>query len=206
MTPDESILALTGIEIESIVTDDLVVEVQARMRQRSATCPDCGDTSNHVHSYYRRRPADLPIGGRPARLRLRLKRFRCANSDCPRLTFAEPLPDFLARYSRRSLRLAAALEAVAFALGGQAGSRLALRLQMPCSGDSLLRMIRRAPAPPAEPPRVIGVADWAQGLRFPGGTLPRDALGARAARATRPDDGPAVSSCLSSAKGGTRVS
>ncbi len=162
MTLDETVLALTGIEIESMVTDDLGVEVQARTRQRSAACPQCGDTSHHVHSYYRRHPADLPIGGRPARLRLRLKRFRCANADCPRLTFAEPLPSFLAPRSRRSLRLAAALEAVAFAVGGQAGSRLALRLQMPCSGDTLLRMIRKAPAPPAAPPRVIGVDDWAK--------------------------------------------
>jgi transposase len=162
MTPDETILALPGIEIESIVTDDLGVEVQARTRQRSAACPQCGDSSHHVHSHYCRQPADLPIGGRPARLRLRLKRFRCANPDCPRLTFAEPLPNFLARRSRRSLRLAAALEAVAFAQGGQAGSRLAQRLKMPCSGDTLLRMIRKAPVPLAEPARVIGVDDWAK--------------------------------------------
>ena len=162
MTPYEIVLALTGIEIESIVTNDLVMEVHARTSQRSATCPDCGNASHHVHSYYCRRPTDLPIGGRPARLRLRVKRFRCAHADCPRLTFAEPLPGFLARYSRRSLRLAETLEAVAFALGGQAGSRLAQRLKMPCSADTLLRMIRKAPAPPAESARVIGVDDWAK--------------------------------------------
>jgi transposase len=33
---------------------------------------------------------------------------------------------------------------------------------MPCSGQTLLRLIRRAPAPPAESPRVFGVDDWAK--------------------------------------------
>jgi transposase len=58
--------------------------------------------------------------------------------------------------------LAETLEAVAFALGGQAGFRLAQRLKMPCSDDTLLRMIRKGPVPPAEPARVIGVDDWAK--------------------------------------------
>jgi transposase len=80
--------------------------------------PDCGEASGRVHSYYCRQPADLPIGGRPTRLRLRLKRFRCTNAACPRLTFAEPMPDWLARPSRCRQRLTAALEALAFALGG----------------------------------------------------------------------------------------
>jgi transposase len=80
--------------------------------------PDCGEASGRVHSYYCRQPADLPIGGRPTRLRLRLKRFRCTNAACPRVTFAEPMPDWLARRSRCTQRLTAALEARAFALGG----------------------------------------------------------------------------------------
>jgi hypothetical protein len=72
------------------------------------------------------------------------------------------------------LRLAAALEAAAFALGGQAGSRLALRLRMPCSGDTLLRMLQKAPAPPDEPPRVVGVDDWAKQRGQVYGTLVLD--------------------------------
>jgi transposase len=70
-------------------------------------------------------------------------------------------PDLLARYSRRSVRLVTVQRAVAYALGGQAGSRLAQTLKFPCSGDTLLRLIRQAPRRPIEPPRVIGVDDWA---------------------------------------------
>jgi transposase len=162
MVIDETILALTGVEIEGIRPGASGIEIVARTEQRSGDCPDCGETSDRVHSYYCRQPADLPIGGSPTRLRLRLKRFRCTNAACPRVTFAEAVPDWLARRSRRTQRLTAALEALAFALGGQAGSRQAHRLHMPCSGQTLLRLIRRAPAPPAEPPRVIGVDDWAK--------------------------------------------
>jgi transposase len=162
MTPDETVLSLTALESESVVTDGEVGEVQADAAHHSAACPDCGDTSHPVHSCYWRQPADLPIGGPPVRLHLRLKRFRCAMADCPKPTFAEPLAGFSGPRSRRSLRLAAALEAAAFALGGQAGSRLALRLRVPGSGDTLLRMLQKAPAPPDEPPRVVGVDDWAK--------------------------------------------
>src|SRR5688572_13001048 len=162
MVIDETILALAGVEIVGVRLCAAGIEIVAQTPQRSADCPDCSQASGRVHSYYGRQPADLPISGRPTRLRLRLKRFRCLNTACPRVTFAEPMPDWLARRSRRTQRLAAALEALAFALGGEAGSRQAYRLHMPCSGQTLLRLIRRAPAPLVEPPRVIGVDDWAQ--------------------------------------------
>jgi transposase len=162
MVIDETVLELTGVKIESVRPRASGIEIVAQTPQRSADCPDCGEASGRVHSYYGRQPADLPMGGRPTRLRLRLKRFRCMNTACPRVTFAEPMPAWLARRSRRTQRLAAALESLAFALGGEAGSRQAHRLHMPCSGQTLLRLIRRAPTPPAEPPRVIGVDDWAK--------------------------------------------
>ena len=38
---------------------------------------------------------------------------------------------------------------------------LAQALNIPCSGDILLRLIRQAPRRPLEPPRLIGVDDWA---------------------------------------------
>jgi transposase len=74
----------------------------------------------------------------------------------------EVFPDLLEKYARRTVRLHKAQEAIAFALGGQAGSRLACKLQMPISGDSLLRMIRSTPVPSPLEPTVIGVDDWAK--------------------------------------------
>src|SRR5687768_1577370 len=39
---------------------------------------------------------------------------------------------------------------------------------MPASGATLLRRVRRAAPPPVDPPRVVGVDDWAlrRGVRF----------------------------------------
>jgi transposase len=54
----------------------------------------------------------------------------------------------------------ATLRQVGFALGGEAGARLARALGMPCSPDTLLRLVRQAPLPPLPTPRVLGVDDW----------------------------------------------
>jgi transposase len=71
-------------------------------------------------------------------------------------------PELLEKYARRTVRLYKAQEAIAFALGGQAGSRLACKLWMPISGDTLLRMIRKTSMQSSLEPQVIGVEDWAQ--------------------------------------------
>jgi transposase len=99
MTPHEALLALSGLAIEQVEVQDDRLTIHARTQSRSAACPDCGHASHRVHSLYTRRPADLPVANRPVRLALCVKRFRCGNSACPRLTFAERLPDFLGRYS-----------------------------------------------------------------------------------------------------------
>jgi len=50
---------------------------------------------------------------------------------------------------------------VALAVGGEAGARLLDHLGMPASPDTLLRLVRRMPLPPAPAPRAVGVDDWA---------------------------------------------
>jgi transposase len=57
---------------------------------------------------------------------------------------------------------------IGFALGGEPGSRLAVRLSMPVSGDTLLRLIQTASIEPYPPPRVAGIDEWAwrRGQRY----------------------------------------
>jgi transposase len=105
--------------------------------------------------------ADLPLAGRHLILRLRVRRFRCGARRCPRAIFAERFPKLVAAYGRRTLGQRAALEAIAFALGGSAGARLATRLGSPVSRASLLRLLRSAEVPARPAPRVLGVDDWA---------------------------------------------
>ncbi len=134
----------------------------------SNACPLCGVLSGRVHSHYTRRLADLPWQGRAVRLQVRARRFRCASRDCPRQIFTERLPEIGQPRARRTMRLGSIQRHIGFALGGEPGSRLAARLSMPVSGDTLLRLIRTTQLQPSAPPRVVGIDDWAwrRGQRY----------------------------------------
>ncbi len=77
----------------------------------------------------------------------------------------------LVAHAQRTERLNLLLEAVAFALGRQASQRLSLKLHMPTSGDTLLRLTWRTAASPFDAPVVIGVDDWAKRRGRTYGTL-----------------------------------
>jgi transposase len=65
------------------------------------------------------------------------------------------------RHARRTFALGRMLTAVAVALGGRAGARLADALGMNIGRDSLLRLLRALPDPAVGNPTVIGVDDFA---------------------------------------------
>jgi transposase len=124
-----------------------------------------------VHSRYIRGAADLPWQGLAVRLQLHARRFFCLTDGCPQQIFCERLPQVIAPYARRTLRLNDALRLIGFALGGNPGARLALSLGMSVSHDTLLRRIRQAALPAHPPLRVIGVDDWANRKRHHYGTI-----------------------------------
>jgi transposase len=134
----------------------------------SAACPCCGTPSDRIHSHYRRTVADLPCQERFLALRVRLRRFRCSRADCPRAVFCERLPGLLLAHARSTNRLTDSHRAVGFALGGEAGARLARHLDMPTSPDTLLRRVKETPDEPTPAPRYVGVDDWAlrKGQRY----------------------------------------
>jgi transposase len=157
-----------GLRIDDlIVTPDVAVALVASTAP-AADCPRCGTTSRHLHSHYRRTVADLPCQDRMVALRLVARRFRCAQPGCPQAVFCERLPGLLAAHARSTDRLTSAHRAIGVALGGEAGSRLADRLDMPTSPDTLLRRVKSAPDEVDPPPRYIGVDDWAmrKGQRY----------------------------------------
>src|SRR3954452_1296814 len=131
-------------------------------RAPAASCPLCQATSSSVHSHYQRAPADLPWGGHPVRLILCVRKFFCRVPSCARRIFTERLPEVLAPWARTTGRLAMLLRALAFALGGEAGARLAKRIGLAISPATLISLIRRTPLPEPPPARVLGVDDWAK--------------------------------------------
>lgn len=156
-------LVPAGLVVEQVLPDPDRVVVACRTASAAAACPACGRLSSRVHGRYRRSLADLPWQGRVVSLVVRVRRLHCADVACPRRIFAERLPEVAAPHARRTARLGGIQGHLGAALGGEPGARLAERLGMAVSGDTLLRLVRRrAPATPAAGPRVLGVDDWAR--------------------------------------------
>jgi transposase len=126
-----------------------------------ARCPLCDQPSTQVHSRYHRSLADLPWNGIAVRLDLTTRRFFCRVADCPRRIFTERLPELVAPYARRTLRLTQVLEVIGLAIGGEAGARVLRRLATVTSPDTLLRVLRAIGSRSQSTPRVLGVDDFA---------------------------------------------
>jgi transposase len=105
------------------------------------------------------------------RLQLHVRRFFCSNSECARQIFTERLPRVVAPYARRTTRLTEVLTLIGFALGGEAGKRLASGMSLVTSPDTLLRLIRTQPEEQIPTPRVLGVDDFSFCKRKTYGTI-----------------------------------
>ncbi|WP_281407094.1 ISL3 family transposase [Methylobacterium sp. WL64] len=153
--------SLPGCAIERVIQSGGRLVVVAHARRVRGRCPTCGTTSTAVHSVYERHPADLPSVGQPMTLRLRVRRFYCHHRTCSRRTFAEPFPRLMPSQARRTRRLAQAQTRIGLAVGGEAGARLTGHLGMQTSPDTILRLVHRLPLPRVDPPRAVGIDDWA---------------------------------------------
>jgi len=171
MSPIALLPDLSGCCIEQVSSTQDMIVITARATASSASCPDCQQPSTRVHSYYQRSPMALPSSGRPVRLLIEVRRFRCPNPTCGRKTFSEPLPLLLAPHAQRTRSMQELLRVIGEVVGGEAGARLSQRLAMTYSPDTLLRLVRRAPLPSSPPVRVVGVDEWAWRKRHSYGTL-----------------------------------
>lgn len=161
-----------GLKANQVELVGNTVRIHSRSAKATAACPRCGTASRHVHSRYRRRPADLPAYGRKVELVLLVRRFRCRAPRCPAKIFAERFPPDVTRpHARRTYRLQGLVRHLGLALGGRPAQALAARLLLPVSKDTFLRSIRDTAETSSSDLRVIGIDDWAwrKGQRY--GTL-----------------------------------
>lgn len=158
-----------SLMVDQVSLDGEHLTIVASPRANAASCPVCRQPSGRLHSRYTRTLADLPWQGRRVAVQVRARRLRCVTSGCARRIFTECLPDVAPRHGRRTQRLGDLQRHLALALGGAAGARLAERLGIPLSADTLLRLLRAgAPANRERAPRVLGIDDWAwrRGQRY----------------------------------------
>ena len=141
---------------------DGTISIVAAPASPTACCPTCHRPSSRVHSNRARVVRDLPWQGVAVQLRIELRHFRCRSGDCPRKTFVERLPTVVASHARQTARLSETIRLIGYALGGEAGARLAHRLGMEISADTVLRRVKSGQdAPAGGILKVVGVDDWA---------------------------------------------
>jgi transposase len=150
-----------SLELSTVYSEGDAITITLRTRRTRVPCPDCGQLTAQIHSWYQRSFADLPWQGLAVRFRLHTRRWRCPNPDCVRQIFTERLPTVVAPFARRTVRLTEVVDAIAFALGGEAGARVLATLGLPVSPDTLLNRVRAVTVPAHPAPRVIGIDDWA---------------------------------------------
>ena len=168
LLPDATLLHMEACEVDETAAQ-IILRVQST--QISAPCPLCATPARRIHSDYGRTLADLPWAQYRVYLQLRVRTWFCRNRSCPRRIFTERLPTVAAPWARRTRRLAQRLLALGVALGGKAGVRLGHAWDVWVSRNTLLRLLRRQPAPSFPTPRVLGVDDFALRKRQTYGTI-----------------------------------
>ncbi len=187
-----SALVPRGFVVESTTFDDAGALITVHHTSKASACPRCGRISKRVHSRYPRQLLDLPVAGRPVRLIVLARRFRCDAVVCGQRIFAERFDtDVLAPRARRTARLEHIVYHLGLALGGRPAASFASRLMLPISNDTLLRAVRRRGSVRFVPPTVVGIDDWAWRRNQRYGTILCD-LERRKTIALLPDREPAT--------------
>ncbi len=151
---------VAGVRVDRVWWQGQTLHLDAATTRRAARCPLCGRRSKRVHSFYARTIADLPCTGARLTIHVRTRRFVCRVRWCERKIFTERVPALVAPWGRRTARQQEGLQRTGFDLGGAPGARVAARLGMCASPDTLLRVIRALPDPEEGCLRIIGIDDW----------------------------------------------
>jgi hypothetical protein len=149
-----------GLWIEQIQLTPTGLMLTVIATHPSSCCPLCAQCSFSIHSHYQRTAGDVPCGGRRVQLLLGVRRFYCRNPACQRKVFTERLPTFIEPWARMTIRLCHALQAIGLATSGKGGARLAARLGLPTSRQTILRRIMALPPINPPPVRDLGIDEF----------------------------------------------
>ncbi|GHE14505.1 transposase family protein [Streptomyces alanosinicus] len=114
-----------------------------------------------VHGRYTRKLRDAPVGLTPVVIEFVVRRFKCSNSRCAAVTFAEQVEGLTRLHARYTPVLRQMMSSIALVLAGRPGARPAGLLGTPVAKDVLLGLLHTVPDPPSGLVRVLGVDDFA---------------------------------------------
>lgn len=157
-----------GLEITALSVTEQELQVRVTSNRMSSLCPLCSTPSFAIHSYYRRKPLELPCAGKRVRLLLSVKKFFCRVASCPRKVFTERLPDMIEPSSRLTTRLRTIVQAICAAFNAKGGARLAVQLGIRLSRMTFLHSLLLLPNPPVGKVKAVGIDDfaWKRGKRY----------------------------------------
>jgi transposase len=111
---------------------------------------------------------DVPCAGCRVQLFLTVRKFSCRNPYCSRKVFAERLPTFVEPWARMTIRYYQQITSIGLATCGKGGVRLAARLGIQTSRQTILRRIMDLPDVAIGSVLYLGIDDFSfrRGLRF----------------------------------------
>lgn len=157
-----------GLEITSISVTEDELHVRVTSNRMSSPCPLCSTPSLAIHSYYRRKPLELPCAGKTVRLLLSVKKFFCRVATCSRKIFTERLPELIEPSSRLTTRLRTIVQAICAAFNAKGGARLGEQLGISLSRRTFLHSLLLLPTPSVGQVKAVGIDDfaWKRGKRY----------------------------------------
>ncbi len=157
-----------GMQIDQIQASENEVSITIIATHPTSCCPLCRHPSSSIHSRYRRTVRDAPCGGRRVHLALCVRKFFCRNPLCERKIFTERLPELVRPWAKMTIRYCQQLTSLGLATCGKGGTRLAARLGMQTSRQTILRRIMDLPDPPLGSILYLGIDDFSfrRGCQF----------------------------------------
>ena len=149
-----------GMQIDQIQASENEVSITVIATHPTSCCPLCRQPSSSIHSQYRRTVRDAPCAGRRVQLVLCVRKFFCRNPLCERKIFTERLPELVGPWAQITIRYCQQLTSVGLATCGKGGTRLAARLGMQTSRQTILRHIMDLPDPPVGAILYLGIDDF----------------------------------------------
>lgn len=166
---EASLLSLPeGMHVEHIQSTEHSLTIEVKASHPTSACPLCAQSSDSIKTHYRRVLRDAPCAGRQVQLVLTVRKFYCRNALCTQKVFTERLPTFVKPWARMTIRCCEHITSIGLATCGKGGAKLAARLAIPTTRQTILRRIMQVPDAPSASVVYLGLDDFAfrRGYRF----------------------------------------